>query len=262
MLGTWTSHADYQQQAAAELSYIARYNPYALLEYQDAVSKVFILNLDPLKRLMSPLYSTTGRPSENQPEIFRSLVLMVCLDFPLDAWIKKLSHNPVLQAVCGFRRKLPGIASYYDFINRLIKLDEKPRCKAKRRKPQTKHGKKKLPPKRPGIVKQLVTEALKGRRFNHRPERLLQEIFAAVAVRPSISLGLIPQTLSISGDGTCIKTGASPYGVKTCKCKEFHCNCPAGFPTPMRPGVGIAIKSNGFMATRGTLFRRTAKRRK
>lgn len=232
MLGTWTSHSDYQRQTAAALSIIARYNTHALLEYQDSISKVFILNLDPLKRLMSPLYSAIGRPSEKQPEIFRSLVLMVCLGYPLDKWITKLSHNPVLQAACGFRGKLPGIASYYDFINRLIKLDEKPRLKLKKRKPRKRHGKKKLPPKRPGIVRKLVTEVLKGRRLHRRPERLLQEIFAAVAVQPSIDLGLIPQTVSISGDGTCIKTGASPYGVKTCECKDWSCDCPRRFSDP------------------------------
>ncbi len=215
MLGTWTSHADYQQQTSSALSAIAKHSPHALLEYQDPISKVFILNL-----LVLPLYSTTGRPSENQPEIFRSLVLMTSLGYPLDKWIVKLIHNPVLKAACGFRGKLPGVASYYDFINRLIKLDEKPRHKPKKRKPRKKIGKnKKLPPKRPGTVKKLVKEILKGRRFNRRPERLLQEIFAAAAVKPSIDLGLVSQTVSISGDGTCIKTGASSYGVKTCECK-------------------------------------------
>ncbi len=157
---------------------------------------------------------------------------MVCLKYPLDKWVVKLYHNPVLQATCGFRGKLPGIASYYDFINRLIKLDEKPRCKVRKRKPRKKHGKKKLPPKRPGVVKKLVEAVLKGRRLNHRPERLLQEIFAAVAVKPSIELGLVATSLSISGDGTCVKTGASRYGVKTCECKDFLCSCPRRFSDP------------------------------
>jgi hypothetical protein len=232
MLGTWTSHAEYQQQAATLLSAIAEHSPHALLEYQNPISKTFILNLDPLKTLMLPLYSPTGRPAKNQPEIFRSFVLMVCLREPLDKWVEKLSHNPVLQAACGFRGKLPGVASYYDFINRLIKLDEKPRPKQKRRKPRKKHGKKKLPPKRPGIVKKLVKEILRGRRLNRRPERLLQEIFAAAAVKPSMDLGLIGKSISVSGDGTCVKTGASHYGVKTCGCKGFHCPCPRRFSDP------------------------------
>lgn len=233
MLGEWTSHADYQKQTAAELSKFAKTNPHALWEYQEAITKAFILNLDPLKTLMLPLYSAIGRPSKNQPEIFRSLVVMVCLGYPLDKWILKLAHNLVLQSACGFRGKLPGVASYYDFINRLIKLDERPRCKPKKRKPRKKIGKnKKLPPKHPGIVKSLVKAILKGRRLNYRPERLLQEIFAEIAVQPSIDLGLVQQTISISGDGTCIKTGASPYGIKACECKDFRCDCPRRFSDP------------------------------
>ena len=233
MLGTWTSHADYQQYASDTLSVIAMRTPHTLREYQDAISKVFILNLDPLKTKMFPLYSSTGRPAKNQPEIFRSLILMVCLGFCLDNWIEKLQNNPVLQAACGFRGELPGIASYYDFINRLIKLDEKPRQKPKKRKPRKKIGKnKKLPPKRPGVVKKLVKQILKGRRFNNRPERLLQEIFSLVAVQPSIDLGLVPKSVSISGDGTCIESGASHFGVKTCKCNDFFCDCPRRFSDP------------------------------
>ena len=90
LLGTWPSHADYQLYAADALSEIAKQHPYALWEYQDPISKVFILNLDPLKSKMFALYSSTGRPAENQPEIFRSLIMMVCLKYSLDEWVQKL----------------------------------------------------------------------------------------------------------------------------------------------------------------------------
>ena len=137
--------------------------------------------------------------------------------------------------MCRLRRGNCLIASYYDFINRLIKLDEKPRSKHKKRKPRKKHGKKKLPPKHPGTVKKLVREILKGRRLDRRPERLLQEIFAKVCVQVSVDLGLIPKFLSISGDGTCIETGASQYGVKACDCKDFMRLQPQ-VPTPTPVG--------------------------
>ena len=132
MLGPWPSHADYQQQTVDALSCFARFNPHALLAYADAISKLFILNLDPLKQLVAPLYSTNGCPAKNQPGIFRSFVLMNTLKYSLDAWIKFLPNVPVLQIACGFRGKLPGVASYYNFIDRIIKLDEKPRVKHKR----------------------------------------------------------------------------------------------------------------------------------
>jgi hypothetical protein len=232
MLGNWQLHTEYQQHVATALSLWAKINPYPLWEYETSISKLYILDLDPLKHLIAPLYSPTGRPSENQSEIFRSFILMNDLGYSLNQWIVKLSQNPVLQIVCGFCGKLPGVASYYDFINRIIHMDEKSRYKSKRRKPKKKFGKKKMPSKHPGIVQRLVDKILSGRRLNHRPERLIQEIFAKVCVQPSINLGLVLQTVSVSGDGTCIETGASPYGRRTCGCSDFHCDCPRKFSDP------------------------------
>ena len=236
MLGKWLSHADYQQQCADLLTSMAQTNPHSLLEYEIEISKLFITNLDPLEVLISPLYSSRGRPSLHQAEIFRSFILMSELKIPLDKWIAKIANNPVLQMSCGFfDGKLPGVASYYDFIDRIINLDEKPRHKAKKRKPKEKHGKEKLAPRHPGIVAKLVEKILDGRRLNRRPERVLQEIFAKVCVQPSVDLGLVPKTVSVSGDGTCIKTGASPHGVKTCDCIKqgiYNCECNRKFSDP------------------------------
>jgi hypothetical protein len=232
MLGFWQTHSDYQRYVIDSLSFVAMTNPFSLLEYEHSISKLYILNLDPLKELMEPHYSPIGRPSQHQPEIFRSLIMMNDLGYSLDQWVAKLSRSPVLQIACGFSGKLIGIASYYDFINRIIKLDERPRFKKKKRKPTKKHGKQKLPPKHPGIVQRLVDRILAGRRLDLRPERLLQEIFARVCVQPSIALGLVPQTVSVSGDGTCVASGASHFGRKTCECSDFHCDCPRKFSDP------------------------------
>lgn len=237
MLGFWRSHSHYQKFVVHELSSIAHVNPHALFEYESCISKLYILNLDELKNIIARLYSFTGRPSHSQPEIFRSLILMNHLGIPLDKWIAKLVNNSVLRTICGFTlNNVPAIASYYDFINRIIKLDERPRLKNKKRKPSKKIGKgKKLPPKHPNIVSKLVDKVLGGRRLNSRPELILQKIFADVCVKQSISLGLVNQTVSISGDGTCIKTGASSFGVKTCECNKsgnYHCDCPRKFSDP------------------------------
>ena len=233
MLGFWRSHNDYQQFVVGRLSQLAQSNPCALLEYQTEISKLYILDLDPLKRIVTPLYSLIGRPAEYQPEIFRSFILMQHLHIAPDNWVDKLKNNFVLRTICGFDEHLPGIASYYDFINRIVKLKELPRCKKKKRKPSKRLGKgKKLPPKHPGIVQRLVDLIIAGRRLNNRPELVLQKIFAQVCVQKSIDLGLVPGTVSISGDGTCIPTGASPYGVKTCECAKignYHCDCPRRF---------------------------------
>jgi len=232
LLVFWEAHADYQRRVATELSAIARFNPGALYEYELSISKVYILNLDLLRPLISPCYSPTGRPSENQAEIFRAFVIMNDLGLSPEQWVAKVQYNAVLRIACGFGEKLPGIASYYDFINRIFKLEEKSRYKPKKRKPKKKYGKEKMPPKNPGIVLKLVKRILKGRRFNNRPELLLQEIFAKVCVQPSVDLGLVPRAVSVSGDGTCVETGASHYGRRTCGCADFFCDCPRKFSDP------------------------------
>lgn len=111
-----------------------------------------------------------------------------------DNWVEKLRNNPVLRTICGFfGDKMPNIASYYDFINRIYELDDKPKLRSFECKPTKKYAKgEKMPPKRPDIVARLVEKIISGRRFEHRPEVTLQEIFAGVAVDKSIEMGLIP----------------------------------------------------------------------
>jgi Transposase DDE domain len=237
VLGFWRSHDDYQKFVVSELTELARVNPSALFEYETEISKLYILNLDELKNIIFSLYSFTGRPSNFQPEIFRSFILMNHLGFKFDKWLSKLKKNFVLRTICGLTlNDLPAVASYYDFMNRIIKLDERPCFKRKKRKPSKKIGKgKKLPPKRPNIVARLVDKILQGRRLNNRPEHILQKIFADVCVKQSLHLGLINQTISISGDGTCIRTGASHFGVRTCECSKsgnYHCDCSRRFSDP------------------------------
>ena len=231
MLGKWLTHKDYQNFVVSELSVIARLNPSALLEYENEICKVFILDLDLLKPIIAPLYSKTGRPSNLQPEIFRSFILMRTMGYTLDNWLVKLNNNSVLRILIG--GTIPSLGSHYDFINRIYNLDEKPLHKPKKRKPSKKIGKNiKLPNKRKGIVGRLVKQVLKGRKFNCRSENILHKIFAGVCVKPSIDMGLIHQKISVSGDGTCIKTGASCIGVKTCECRDFNCNCTRRFSDP------------------------------
>lgn len=96
MLGFWRSHSDYQQFVISSLR--ACDSSESILEYKSAISKLFILDPDKLKKIISPLYSSTGKPALHQPEIFRSFILMNDLGFKLDNWIPKLQNNFVLRS--------------------------------------------------------------------------------------------------------------------------------------------------------------------
>jgi hypothetical protein len=242
MLGYWQTNSDYQVFVLTTLKEIASSNSETIMEYKEAVSKMLILDLDPLKDVIVHLYPPIGRPAQVQSEIFRSLILMNHLQIPLDKWTQKLENNCVLRTIAGFTsNNLPKTSSYYDFINRIIDLDERPKLRTKKAKPRKKLKKgEKLPPKNPGIVATLVKqfiddEAKFQRRLNRRKEGFLQKIFASVSVASSRELGLISESVSVSGDGTCIETGASHYGTKTCACNEqgvFNCDCPRKFSDP------------------------------
>jgi hypothetical protein len=235
MLGKWVSQREYQEEVRAKLLNISQSDLERVMEYESIISKLYILPTDKLKKVMNPLYSAIGRPAELQPEIFRSYVAMNALGFTLDNWIEKLKNNEVLRVAVGVTAEtIPCASSHYDFINRIIDMDEKPTIRLKKRKPSKKIGKNvKLPEQsKPGIVQRLVDKILCGRRFNVRPERHLQQIFTDVAVATSRELGIIPDEIDVSGDGTCIETGASHYGVKICECKDFKCDCPRRFSDP------------------------------
>jgi len=237
MLGTWQSHDAYIRNVVSELSFYSAISQYFVYQHENIISKLYILNLDTLKPIIAPLYSVTGRPSNYQPEMFRTFIVMNDLKKPIDLWSETLRLNPILRIICGFPSDyIPSTASFYDFMNRLYRLDDRPRVKKKKRKPKKKIGKNvKLPHKKDGITDALVKQILKGRRFNNRPDLTLQTIFAEIAVKRSLDLGLISNTLDVSGDGTCILTGGSSYGVKVCKCNEkgiYNCKCPRKFCDP------------------------------
>lgn len=241
MLKHWTSHEEYLSfisNAARSLNDSQRKK---LSSFDRSISKLSALNLDPLCDFLAPLYSNTGRPALNQPEIFRSLILMLDLkETKLSKWVESLRSDDILCMLIGCcPDSLPPLGSYYDFIDRLWlrdpSLDREDRkglyAYPKSSKPKGKSpGKnKKLPNPHSQIVKKLADAASSGRSFPLRYEKLLQELFSLIAVRPSIDLGLIQKTdLTIAGDGTCVHTHSSSLGHKVCDCKEngiFDCKC-------------------------------------
>lgn len=242
MLGYYRNHKDYTTFVLTELGKLSETRPDQINEYKNAVMKMLTLDLDPMLSAIKSLYSPIGRPAEVQMEIFRSFVLMKHMRIKLDNWVDKLSQNPVLRTIAGFTPdNMPKTSSYYDFINRIVPLKELPEVKHVIKKPKEKLKKgEKMPPKNPGIVAKLVEQVITNeerflKRLARRPERFLQRIFARVSVDASVKAGLIPKSVDVSGDGTCIETGASSYGKKVCKCREagiYNCTCDRKFSDP------------------------------
>jgi len=235
MLGMWRSHADYQKSMIEQVNREFKRNPKSIKTFESAILKMYHLNLDNIKEDFVPRFSHTGKPSNHQPEIFRSLILMSHFKVAsIDEWVAFASATPLLCALVGVSAsEFPAASTHRDFMLRLWTTGRPNRIKIKLSKPKGKHGKKKLPPKNPGIIKKLVDKALDGKTFKIIPERLYQAIFMKTAVIPSAQLGLLGDVrkLKISADGTCILSHASPYGHRTCSC-EGSCTCPRRFSDP------------------------------
>lgn len=211
-------------------------NPFSIHYFQNAFLKLFHLNLDNIKEDFLPLFSSTGKPSNQQPEIFRSFILMTHFHYAnIDQWVLYARSNSILCALVGVSSDtFPGASTHRDFYNRLWIMDKPTHLKHFHSKPLKKHGNNKLPPKHPGIVKILVDKALSGKVFSAIPERLYQALFMKTAVIPSANMGLFGDNnnLVISADGTCIQSHASPFGKKVCDCTQ-KCDCPRYFSDPL-----------------------------
>ncbi|PKM51644.1 MAG: hypothetical protein CVV02_05080 [Firmicutes bacterium HGW-Firmicutes-7] len=247
MLKNWTSHAEYHQFITNAVSALNESQLKKFNSYSNSLAKLTSLNLDPLAVHLAPYYSSTGRPALHQPEIFRSFILMLDQNITsIDLWVKILLNDDLLALLIGCHPdELPPLGSYYDFIDRLWlhhkDLDKTDRNKLyhfpKNKRPSSKPGKgKKLSNRHPDIVKKVVSFVLDEREFPFHYEQLLQEIFSLIAIVPSLELNLFSSdSLTLSGDGTCVHCHSDTLGTKVCNCKSngvYDCKCDRKFSDP------------------------------
>lgn len=240
MLKNWTTHAEYQQFIILNISSFYKAFPKKIEDLESSISKLYCLDLDILEEILKPYYSNTGRPATLQPEIFRSFSLMLFeKETSITKWVNKLHADDLFATCIGCTSdNIPSLGAHYDFMSRLwlsdlssdrSKLKKTYSYKKKPSKTKSPGKNKKLPNKRPGIVRKVVDFVYNGRSFERRAEKLLQEIFTLVAVKPSFDLNLIQQeNLTIAGDGTCVHCHSSYYGTKVCNCREnniYDCKC-------------------------------------
>ncbi|APM40795.1 hypothetical protein [Clostridium kluyveri] len=118
MLAIWRSHAEYQLFLINNLLSLYTQSKTSLNFYSEALSKLYILDLDVIKPLIQPCFSNTGKPSNQQPEIFRSFILMSELGYySIPKWIAFLRATPILCYAIGVSPDdVPGVGNHYDFI--------------------------------------------------------------------------------------------------------------------------------------------------
>ena len=179
MLGNWRTHGEYQSYLFEKIFPFFESDKKNVKQYKDALSKLYILDLDPLKPLLAGYYSTTGTPAKNQPELIRSFILMSELKVhSITKWVQMLQANKILCFMIGLSRsEIHNVGSYYDLINRVwlsnpdVEYEFEHSLHNFKRKPAKKLEKnKKQPPRHPGIIQKFVDLALAGKTFESRPE--------------------------------------------------------------------------------------------
>ena len=121
MLKHWDTHAEYQHFISEAVTLLNQSQLKRLNSMSDSWNKLTSMNLDPVGDFLAPFYSDTGRPAINQPQILRSLVLMLDRKFTsLTNWVAELQSDDLLAMLIGCSPgHLPPLGSYFDFINRL-----------------------------------------------------------------------------------------------------------------------------------------------
>ena len=246
MLCNWELHENYQKKLLLKLKLFCETERSRVISMSNALSKLYILDLDNLLPVIKPLYSDFGRPAENQQGIIRSLVLM--LDFnehSITNWAPKVDSDRLLCAACGFELgNAPSFPSYYDLIRRLwlashkvhVRKKLKPKSFYPKPKLKLKAGQK-LPPKHTGSVTKLASLAEMEKLPEGRPERIFQTFLARCIVDKSAQMGILGdiKNFSIAADGSCYNSGASHTGVKVCDCRSkgiYFCKCPRRYSDP------------------------------
>jgi len=235
----WIPHSLYQKNLLNSLKKLLPSYKDKIKEYSELIDKLFYLNLDSAYHVLSPYYSNTGRPAKYQPEILRSLVAMVHLRiYSITRWVKRLKNDRVLATICGFDPEdVPGIGTFYDFLNRFWLSNNYPgKIMPPHKKPKKPSNQSdKLPPKHPNVVRNIVDRIISGRDVSLGPQRVISLLFSEVAVKPSISMGLIEPNAKITSDGTPVESPSNPYGKKICDCSKKgirRCNCKRRFSDP------------------------------
>lgn len=255
------SHKNYQSFVHEFLTtfFIVTKQQITLLTNSTYICKLWNADFTGIIKFLKSLYSnsTQGAPPKDPVAMFRSLILMSLTgETSISKWVDTLRSNPFFAIVSGFlpacmgssrieninADPIPGVGTFYDFMDRLIRQDRilyksKLRKRRKQKPKKKKHQKPDSPPTT--ITERLFNRIVKfsDSKLPDSIESTLNNILKELFVLPSLETNLLGDStkLDIAGDGTCMPTHASPYGKKVCDCKlkpGEHCNCKRLFKDP------------------------------
>lgn len=209
----------------------------------DIIDRFWNLDLSYTDTQMRHKYSVFG-PRPRTPSCMQRSYLL-SLDFKVTSltdWSAQLKINPLFAILSGFEfGDTPGVGTFYDFLSRLWDSDDD-QCsshlhptKAKVKKP-SKDGAKAKP-----ITKISVDDLLKELEdscfdLSQQPYGSLFDLYQKEFLQQSVDKGLImPEQLSLAGDGTPVVTSARERKHRVCDCRSKginDCDCDRYFSQP------------------------------
>lgn len=259
MLSVKYSHAQYQDFVYSLLSkfYLDTNQHVTLYNNFSYIAKLWNADLSAIVPLIRNYYSSSsqGAPPKDAVAMLRSLVLMSFKGVTsISDWVVTLRSEPFFAILSGFipaclgssridgfsADPVPGVGTFYDFMDRLIRKDRallKSNLRRFRRKPKSKQKKnQKMDSPPTTLSERLVKRVIKysDAKLPDSIEASLNLILKELFVLPSLKSGLLgdPMKFNIAGDGTCMPTHASHYGKKVCGCilkPGESCDCKRKF---------------------------------
>lgn len=217
-------------------------NPFSLSKRTwNIIIQFWHLDLALTDQLLAETYSKYGPVPRLPSCMLRSYLLSLKLKITsITEWTAMLKECPLYALLSGFfPGDVPGIGTFYDFFSRLWMSD------SNNFSPQERYKKKKTPKgkkhgdKTPNIKD---TAAYRFIEFYKRyplpdssksPLSLIFRLYKQQFLDVSVSSGLIhPESISLAGDGTPVRTSSRPRYKKICNCGKEHCSCKRKFSQP------------------------------
>jgi hypothetical protein len=208
MLTSQPSHQEYQNFVQTLLAIVYPDGPppihahvaTMIMLWLSELTNLLSVDLTPMRKIVEKIYSALGRPARVPENMLRSfLVMVLCGYTSITEWVKQMRSHPFYAIICGFYPfDVPGVGTFYDFVNLLMLRKPKDGRGLSRRKSKPDDKSK---PKHRGIIGRLADRLLEGKklplRFSHAS--IIKEIFQTVFVTHAQEIGLISESLILSG---------------------------------------------------------------
>ncbi len=217
----------------------------ALGTYTDELNCLLDLSLDPVRDALEALYCPTGQGDPRDPvTLLRSWLLMaLCREGSPTVWARRLRRESVLAVLAGFvPGDTPGASTHRDFLARLadgpytvrsrqeVSLSQQLTGRHRRRLEDATKARREAADaaglQQSALLADVLLTAQTQPENPYALQARLEHLFLELGLKPTIAATLLPQDLTVAGDGTVEASAASKQGFRTCDCPPgSRCGC-------------------------------------